>query len=243
MSTTAPATPEDRPATLKPRSQGSAQALPPTAPPSVPRPGSVHIAAGALPPAHRRTPGCRHGSRPWPRPKLVLRAGALAGGDTDGETQARARGVWASAMRSSSPAPRQDAVVEPADGHRAATTTFAHGSPETGLQPSVGGILHESPLWRTVLGPVQVMNAPNRGRRGSGLQTYPAQLEADEIVMVDHWSVTSAGWTSSTSPGRCRSSRHWRLPTLRCLEPDRRGRSAEQLERSATLPACWLGIG
>jgi hypothetical protein len=137
-------------------------------------------------------------SEPAPRPKLILRAGALAGGYTDGEIRRlRARGIWTSAMRGAYIVTEESQRLEPADRHRIAMEV---------LRPRITGdpvfshlsaaVLYRLPLWRTILGPVQVTRSPpSRGHRGPRLHTHTAPLQVDEVAVVDGWPVTSAART------------------------------------------------
>jgi hypothetical protein len=137
-------------------------------------------------------------SEPIPRPKLILRAGALAGCYTDGEIRRlRARGIWTSAMRGAYLPTQESERMEPAERHRIAMEV---------LRPRITGdpvfshlsaaVLYRLPLWRTILGPVQVTRSPpSRGHKGPRLHTHSATLQADEVAMVDGWPVTSVART------------------------------------------------
>ena len=177
---------------------------------------------------------------PAPRPKLILRAGALAGGYTDGEIRRlRARGIWTLAMRGAYLPTQESERLEPAERHRIAMEV---------LRPRIAGdpvfshlsaaVLYRLPLWRIILGPVLVTRSPpTRGHRGPRLHTHIATLEADEVAVVDGWPVTSVARTvldlARTLPFEqalviADAALHRKLTTA--------DRLAAQLERSARLP-------
>ena len=53
-------------------------------------------------------------------------------------------------------------------------------------------VLHRLPLWRTVLGPVQVTRSPPaKGHRGPRLHTFAASLTPGEVTVVHGWPVTT----------------------------------------------------
>jgi len=179
-------------------------------------------------------------SEPIPRPKLILRAGAFSGGYTDGEIRRlRARGIWTSAMRGAYLVTQESERLEPADRHRISMEV---------LRPRIAGepvfshlsaaVLYRLPLWRTILGPVQVTRSPpSRGHKGPRLHTHTATLQADEVAVVDGWSVTSVARTvldlARTLPFEqalviADAALHRKLTTAERL--------AAQLERSARLP-------
>src|SRR6478609_3006612 len=64
-------------------------------------------------------------SSPQSRPTLILRAGALAGGYTDGEIRRlRARGVWTSVMRGAYLVNQEAVRLDPVERHRLAMQTL-----------------------------------------------------------------------------------------------------------------------
>jgi hypothetical protein len=57
-------------------------------------------------------------------------------------------------------------------------------------------VLHGLPLWRVHLGQVHVTRAPPaKGHRGSALHAHTASLEADEVLQIGDWAVTSVART------------------------------------------------
>lgn len=179
-------------------------------------------------------------SEPVPQPTLILRAGALAGGYTDGEIRRlRARGVWTSAMRGAYLLTRETGRLEPADRHRIAMEV---------LRPRIAGlpvfshlsaaVVYRLPLWRTILGPVQVTRSPpSKGHRGPRLHTHTATLQPDEVAVVDGWPVTSV---ARTVLDLARALPFEQALVIADAALNRRLTTAEQvanqLERSSRLP-------
>lgn len=136
-------------------------------------------------------------SHPERRPPLILRPGALAGGYTDSEIRRmRARGIWTSAMRGDDMADELP-QLKPAERHRIFLETMR---PRIAGEPVVShvsaAVLHGLPLWRVHLGQVHVTRSPPaKGHRGSQLHAHTALLEADEVVRLGDWAVTSVART------------------------------------------------
>lgn len=179
-------------------------------------------------------------SEPLPKPRLVLRASALAGGYTDAEIRRlRARGIWTAAMRGAY-LPTEDSVrLNPAERHRIAMEVLrARIADDAVFSHLSAAVLYRLPLWRTVLGPVQVTRSPQgKGHRGPRLHTLTAALREDEIALIDGWRVTSVARTvidlARMLPFEqalvvADAALHHRLTTAELL--------AEQLERSSRLP-------
>ena len=137
-------------------------------------------------------------SSPQSRPTLILRAGALAGGYTDGEIRRRrARGIWTSAMRGAYFMTAELPQLKPAERHRIFLETLR---PRIAGDPVVShvsaAVLHGLPLWRVHLGQVHVTRQPPAtSHRGSQLHAHAAVLDADEVVELGDWAVTSIART------------------------------------------------
>lgn len=133
-------------------------------------------------------------SLPPDRPRLILRAGALAAGYNDDEIRRlRRNGQWTSAVRGAyfetSALPRLTA----ADRHRLLVETLV---PRLAGEPVVShlsaAVLHGLPLWRTHLSEVHVTRSPPvNAHRGSRVHSHMSVLEPDDVVVLRHRLVTS----------------------------------------------------
>ena len=133
-------------------------------------------------------------SLPPNRPRLILRAGALAAGYNDDEIKRlRRTGQWISAARGAyfdiSSAPKLSA----ADRHRLMVDTVV---PRLSGEPVVShlsaAVLHGLPLWRIHLNQVHVTRRPPaKAHRGSMVHSHLAELDADDVVVVGRRQVTS----------------------------------------------------
>lgn len=133
-------------------------------------------------------------SPPPDRPRLILRAGALAGGYNDDEiTRLRRTGQRTSGARGAyfdiSSVPK----LSGAERHRLMVDTFVprlSGEPVVSHLSAV--VLHGLPLWRTHLNEVHVTRrAPAKAHRGAMVHSHLAALEPDDLVLVGHRRVTS----------------------------------------------------
>jgi len=133
-------------------------------------------------------------SLPPNRPRLILRAGALAAGYNDDEIKRlRRSGQWTSAARGAYFDNANAPKLSGAERHRLMVDTAVprlSGEPVVSHLSAV--VLHGLPLWRTHLNEVHVTRrAPAKAHRGSMVHSHLAALEPDDVVLVDHRRVTS----------------------------------------------------
>ena len=133
-------------------------------------------------------------STPPDRPRLILRSGALASGDNDGEIrQLRGNGQWTSAVRGAYFETSAQPRLTPSDRHRLLIETVLPRLTGTPVVSHLSAaVLHGLPLWRTHLNEVHVtLRPPAKAHRGPMLHSHLSALEADDVVELGHRPVTS----------------------------------------------------
>jgi len=133
-------------------------------------------------------------STPPDRPRLILRSGALAASDNDGEIRRlRRNGQWTSAVRGAYFETSAQPRLTPSDRHRLLIETVLPRLTGTPVVSHLSAaVLHGLPLWRTHLNEVHVTRSPPaKAHRGSMVHSHLSALEADDVVELGHRSVTS----------------------------------------------------